>query len=54
VHQGSALSPYLFSVIIDKVIKKTLDKILWCMIVANDIILVKKNLEVNKLALGGK
>jgi hypothetical protein len=24
------------------------------MIVANDIILVKKNLEVNKLALGGK
>jgi len=45
VNQGSALSPYLFSVVMDEVTKE----IPWSMIFTDDIILAGENLKkVNK------
>lgn len=38
MHQGSALSPYLFALVMDEH-KKSNQKLLWCMIFADDIVL---------------
>jgi hypothetical protein len=40
LHQGSALSPYLFTLVMDEVIQ---GGIRWCMIFTDDVILVDEN-----------
>ncbi|KAE8654891.1 Detected protein of unknown function [Hibiscus syriacus] len=40
LHQGSALSPYIFALIMDDIYCATLDGIPWCMLFADDIVLV--------------
>jgi hypothetical protein len=46
VHRRFTLSSYLFSVVIDKVRKDIQSEVLWCMMFADDIVLVSENLEV--------
>ncbi|GKA21145.1 retrovirus-related pol polyprotein LINE-1 [Tanacetum coccineum] len=40
LHQGSAFSPYLFALILDELSRGIQESILWCLIFANDIVLV--------------
>ncbi|KAE8665053.1 Glucan endo-1,3-beta-glucosidase 4 [Hibiscus syriacus] len=40
LHQGSALSPYIFALIMDDIYCATPDGVPWCMFFANDIVLV--------------
>jgi hypothetical protein len=40
LHQGSALSPYLFALVMDEVTRDIQDGIPWCMLFINDVILV--------------
>ena len=40
LHQGSVLSPFLFAIMMDKLIRAIHDKISWCMLFAYDIVLV--------------
>jgi hypothetical protein len=40
VHQGSALNPFLFVIIIDELTCAIQEVVLWCMLFANDIILI--------------
>lgn len=48
MHQGSALSPNLFSLIIDEIIKSIQDEVSWCMLFVDDVVLVGESLkEVN-------
>jgi hypothetical protein len=43
LHQGSALSPYLFALIMDKVTRDIQCGIPWCMLFADDVILVDES-----------
>jgi hypothetical protein len=43
LHQGSALSPYLFALVMDEVTRDIQGGIPWCIIFANDMILVDES-----------
>ncbi|GJT66041.1 ataxia telangiectasia mutated family protein [Tanacetum coccineum] len=45
LHQGSAISPYLFALILDELSRGIQEDIPWCMIFADDIVLVSKSAE---------
>ena len=43
LHQGSALSPYLFALVMDEVTRDIQGDILWCMLFADDVVLVDES-----------
>ena len=43
LHQGSALSPYLFALVMDEVTRDIQGDISWCMLFADDVVLVDKS-----------
>ena len=43
LHQGSALSPYLFGLVMDEVTRDIQGDILWCMLFADDVVLVDES-----------
>jgi hypothetical protein len=44
LHQGSVLSPYLFTLVMDEVTRDILGGILWCKLFADDVVLVDESM----------
>jgi hypothetical protein len=44
LHQGSALSPYIFALVMDEVTRDIQGGISWCMIFADDVVLVDESM----------
>ena len=47
VHQGSALNPFLFAIVMDETTKSIHEEIPWFMLFANDIVLIDETKGVN-------
>ncbi|GJV07035.1 ataxia telangiectasia mutated family protein [Tanacetum coccineum] len=45
LHHGSAISPYIFALILDELSRRIQEDIPWCMIFADDIVLVSESAE---------
>jgi hypothetical protein len=43
LHQGSTLRPYLFALVMNEVTRDIQDGILWCMLFADDVVLVDES-----------
>ena len=43
LHQGSALSPYLFTLVMDEVTRGIQGDIPWCMLFTDDVVLVDES-----------
>ena len=43
LHQGSALSPYLFALVMNEVIRNIQGDIPWCMLFTDDVVLVDES-----------
>ena len=39
-HQGLALSPFLFTIVMDGPIRETQNEVTWCMLFVDDIVLI--------------
>jgi hypothetical protein len=43
LHQGLALTPYLFALVMDKVTRDIQGDIFWCMLFTDDVVLVNES-----------
>jgi Reverse transcriptase (RNA-dependent DNA polymerase) len=49
LHQGSALSPYIFTLVMDEITNDIQENIPWCMLFADDVVLIDESrIEVNQ------
>ena len=51
LHHGSALSPYLFALIMDELTSHIQEKVPWCMLFADDIVLINESRDVVNVKL---
>jgi Reverse transcriptase (RNA-dependent DNA polymerase) len=43
LHQGSALSPYIFTLVMDEITNDIQEDIPWCMLFADDVVLIDES-----------
>jgi Reverse transcriptase (RNA-dependent DNA polymerase) len=43
LHQGSTLSPYIFTLVMDEITKDIQGDIPWCMLFADDVVLIDES-----------